>query len=115
MNTFLSKVYDPYIEKHKYLSSLNEGIVQIKRNTRMNFVENHMLAKKKDQINKISNELLLYNNPSNYNIYEEINLNVLSNNTYNTFVKNIISSQLQFGKRSLYKVKFFLIKRRNLQ
>lgn len=39
-------------------------------------------------------------------IYIEINLNVLSNNTYNTFVKKIISSQIEHGKKKLIKVKF---------
>ena len=64
MTDFLEKVYNPYVEKHKYMSCLNEGIVTIKRNTRKNIVENHILNKKQDQINKISNEMLLYNNTS---------------------------------------------------
>lgn len=64
MTSFLGKVYYPWIEKNNYMSCLNEGICQIKRNTRKNIVENHKLAKKEDEILKISNELLLYNNPS---------------------------------------------------
>ena len=69
MAVFLSKVYYPYIEKHKYLSCLNEGILRIKRNTKKNIVENYQLAKKQDEITKISNELLLYNNPSNFYLH----------------------------------------------
>ena len=57
-------MYDPYIVKNKYLSNLNDGISNIKRNTRKNIFENHVLAKKQDGIEKMTNELVLYNNPS---------------------------------------------------
>ena len=66
MSKFLGKMYDPHILKNKYLINLNDGIGIIKRNTRKNIFENNMLAKKQVQIEKMSNELLLYNNPSIY-------------------------------------------------
>ena len=64
MTSFLSKMYDPYIEKNNYLSGLNEGIGNIKKNTRRNLYENHMLGKKKLEIKQIKDEFNLFYNPS---------------------------------------------------
>lgn len=104
MTSFLSKMYEPYIERNNYHSSLNEGIGNIKRNTRKNVVENNMLYKKKVQINQIKEEFNLFKNPSKMEITSGINLNSLSNNTYNTFVKNIMSSQTETSNKKLNKV-----------
>jgi hypothetical protein len=104
MTSFLAKMYDPYVERNNYLSSLNEGIGKIKKNTRKNLIENNMLSKKKVEIKQIKYEFNLFNNPSKVNLTSEINLDSLSNNTYNTFVKNIISSQMDLSKRKLVKV-----------
>jgi hypothetical protein len=104
MTSFLAKMYDPYIERNNYLSSLNEGIGNIKRNTRKNLIENNMLSKKKVEIKQIKDEFNLFNNPSKVTLTSGINLDSLSNNTYNTFVKNIISSQTDLSKRKLIKV-----------
>lgn len=104
MTSFLAKMYDPYIERNNYLSSLNEGIGNIKRNTRKNLIENNMLSKKKVEIKQIKDEFNLFNNPSKVTLTSGINLDSLSNNTYNTFVKSIISSQTDLSKRKLIKV-----------
>ena len=64
------------------------------KDTQKNHKENHKLIKKQNEIQKISNELILYNNPSKYFINLDLNINQLSNNTYNSFVKSIINNQL---------------------
>lgn len=64
MTSFLAKMYDPYVEKNKYMSTLNEGIVNIRRDTRKNVVENHKLGKKQVEIKRIKNEFVLFNHPS---------------------------------------------------
>jgi len=87
LNSFLEKMYEPYFEKKKFIRSLNENISNIKKNTKSSIVDNFHLSKKQGEINKLSEEQILYNNP-------KINLNNLSNNTYNSFVKQIIFSQL---------------------
>ena len=43
MSDFLAKVYDPYIEKNKYICNLNEGLGNIKKNTRKNIYDNFLL------------------------------------------------------------------------
>lgn len=67
MTSFLEKMYDPYIEKNKYMSTLNEGIVNIRRDTRKNVIENHKLAMKQIDIKRIKSEFVLFNHPSKYN------------------------------------------------
>ena len=53
------------MEKKGFLRSINENVGHIKKNTRQNIIQNFSLHKKQNVINKISNELILYNNPSN--------------------------------------------------
>ena len=61
----LEKLIEPNKEKKKYLMSLNENILSIKKNTKNNIKENFLLTKKQEEIVKISNQMILYNNPSN--------------------------------------------------
>ena len=58
-------MYEPYIIRKKFLRSINDNLSNIKKHTRQNLSENYQLARKKGEFNKISNELILYNNPSN--------------------------------------------------
>ncbi len=53
------------MEKNFYNINLNNGIDKIKRITRENSTENFKLDKKKLEVDKISEEMLIYNNPSN--------------------------------------------------
>ena len=50
-------------EKRNYIRNLNENVSNIVKDTRRNLRENFKLAKKQNEIKKISNELILYNNP----------------------------------------------------
>ena len=50
--------------------SLNENILSIKKNTKNNIKENFLLTKKQEEIVKISNQMILYNNPSN--VYDKL-------------------------------------------
>lgn len=88
----IEKFYNPFIEKQKYRLSLNENMGKIKKMTRNDAFINFNLNKKKNEIDKIANEIKIYNNP-------KINLNSLSNNTYNKFVKHLIKNQLELDKK----------------
>ena len=57
-------MYEPYVEKKNFLRSLNENVGSIKKNTRLSIADNFKLNKKQSDIDRLSNELILYNNPS---------------------------------------------------
>jgi len=54
----------PYIKKKYYQIALNENIGMIKKNTRQSATDNFNLNKKKIELKKLSNDLIIYNNPS---------------------------------------------------
>jgi len=56
----------PYIEKKYYQIALNVNIVNIKKDTRQSANDNFMLDKKKVDIKKMTDEMIIYNNPSNF-------------------------------------------------
>jgi len=60
----IKKLYLPSKEKNIYNIVLNNGIDKIKKMTRENSTENFKLEKKRVEIDKISEEMLIYNNPS---------------------------------------------------
>lgn len=62
----INKMYLPYMEKKFYNIALNSGVSDIKKSTRKNSMDNFKLNKRKVEINKIVDGLLLYNNPSKY-------------------------------------------------
>lgn len=101
----IKKLYKPFLEKTFYNRTLNDNMAVIKNMTRSFSKDNFALIRKKNEINKISNSLLIYNNPSKpilshlYNCSSiEINVNDLSNSTYNTIVKYIVSNQINNNK-----------------
>lgn len=61
---FIEKFYKPFMNKRIYKTKLNENISSVKKMTRNSAMENFILEKKKRQIDKISQEILIYNNPS---------------------------------------------------
>jgi hypothetical protein len=97
------KFYMPFIKKKAYNIKLNEKMSEIKKNTRQSAYMSHFFTKKKKEIDGIAKELILYNNPSKiiqfvifiYILFLDINLDSLSNNTYNSFVKYIINHQVE--------------------
>ena len=62
-------MYLPYMEKKYYNIALNSGVSLIKKGTRKNSMDNFKLNKRKVEINKIVDGLLIYNNPSIYKVY----------------------------------------------
>ena len=61
----IDKFYMPAIEKKYYQIALNANIGHIKKDTRQSATDNFLLDKKKIDIKKLTNEMILYNNPSN--------------------------------------------------
>jgi hypothetical protein len=95
----VNKLYNSVAtEKRNYFRTLNENVGSIIKNTKKSVKENFKLTKKQGEIDKLSSEMILYNNPSKRQINLELNINKLSNNTYNSFVKYIIHNQVQMGK-----------------
>ncbi len=64
-------MYEPYVEKKNFLRSLNENVGNIKKNTRQSITDNFKLNKKQGDIDRLSNELILYNNPSILNLLQK--------------------------------------------
>ncbi len=63
-NAFIEKFYQPYVNKMHYNISLNENISEIKKMTGQDAKINNYLEKKNKEVNKISHDLIIYNNPS---------------------------------------------------
>ena len=64
LSKILTKLSEPPAEKKSYMRVLNENVSNIIKDTRMNAKGNFILNKKQIEIEKITNELILYNNPS---------------------------------------------------
>ncbi len=64
-------MYEPYVEKKNFLRSLNENVGNIKKNTKQSITDNFKLNKKQGDIDRLSNELILYNNPSILNLLQK--------------------------------------------
>lgn len=89
----LGNLIEPYETKIKYFSKFNENLLSIRKDTKTSIRDNFSLVRKQDEIIKISKEMILYNNPSNVSFISlDLNLDSLSNNTYNNFVKKIINT-----------------------
>lgn len=56
--------YNPAMEKKKYKIDLNANMGKIKKTTRSDALINYSLINKKKEMKKISEELMIYNNPS---------------------------------------------------
>ena len=98
----IEKFYMPFVRKHGYQHKITENISVIKKDTKVSVGHNFFLCKKKLELAKLKKNLIIYNNPSNNYTYTlpnnftiiDINVEVLSKNTYNSVVKNIITTQL---------------------
>ena len=64
LSKIFSKLSEPVAEKKSYMRVINENVSNIIKDTRKNARENFILGKKQIEIEKITNELVLYNNPS---------------------------------------------------
>ena len=61
----VKKLYEPFVSKRLFYTSLNTNISEVKKYTRDDAITNHKLRKQYNKINKITNDILIYNNPSN--------------------------------------------------
>ena len=67
LSNAMEKIVDPYPQKKKYLRKIKDNLISIKKDTKSNKKENFLLTKTQIEIEKISKELILYNNPSKKN------------------------------------------------
>jgi hypothetical protein len=63
---FLDKMYEPFVAKKSYLRTINDNLGKIKKHTQLNISENYKLRIRKNEFKKMTNELVLYNNPSKF-------------------------------------------------
>ena len=82
----VNKLYSPFLEKTSYLRKLNKNMKGIKSMTTYNCKANHTLRKRNGEVDVITHQMLIYNNPI-------INPDKLADPTYNSLVKLAISSQ----------------------
>ena len=95
----VKKLYSPIIEKTYYLRQLNKNMKGIKSMTTNNCLISHTLRKRTKQIDILTDQMLLYNNP-------RINPNKLSNSTYNSLINLAISTKNFHKKEKRYKFTF---------
>lgn len=65
---FLDKMYEPFVAKKSYLRTINDNLGKIKKHTQLSISESFKLRLRKNEFKKMTNELVLYNNPSKKNI-----------------------------------------------
>ena len=60
----IEKFYDPFIQTKTYNININKNILKVKSDTRQSAFDSHHMRKKKNEIQNIGKELLIYQNPS---------------------------------------------------
>ena len=95
----VNKLYSPFLEKTCYLRKLNKNMKGIKSMTTYNCKANHTLRKRTGEVDIITHQMLVYNNPL-------INPNKLANPTYNSLVKLAISTQNMYKNEKKFKSAF---------
>ena len=88
-----NKLYKPFLEKTIYLRQINPNIPGIKQMTSRTSKASHQIKKKIGEVNIISHQINIYNNPN-------IDPNKLCDNTYNSLVKLINNSTKRNNMRS---------------
>jgi hypothetical protein len=97
----VNKLYSPFLEKTFYLRQLNTNMKGIKSMTTYDCKANHTLRKKNGEVDIITHQMMIYNNPL-------INPDKLANPTYNSLVQLAISSQNLHKKDKRYRSTFNL-------
>ena len=95
----VNKLYSPFLEKTGYLRKLNKNMKGIKSMTTYNCKANHTLKKKNGEVDVVTHQMLIYNNPL-------INPNKLAKPTYNSLVKLAISTQNMYKNDKRFKSTF---------
>ena len=79
-----NKLYNPFLEKTAYLRKLNSNIPNINQMTSNNSKNNYEIKKIINDVDNISNQMKIYNNPS-------LDPNKLCDKTYNSLVKLMLN------------------------
>ena len=88
-----NKLYNPFLEKTAYLRQINPNIPGIKHMTSRTSKASHQINKKIGEVDIISHQMNIYNNPN-------LNTNQLCDNTYNSLVKLVYNSTKRNNMRS---------------
>ena len=75
----VNKLYSPFLKKTSYLRKLNQNMKGIKSMTTLNCQVNHTLRKRKGEVDILTHQMYIYNNPL-------VNPDKLANQTYNSLV-----------------------------
>ena len=97
----VNKLYSPFLEKTYYLRQLNTNMKGIKSMTTYDCKANHTLRKRNGELDIITHQMLIYNNPL-------INPNKLANPTYNSLVQLAISNKNLHKKDKRFRSTFNL-------
>ena len=95
----VNKLYVPFLKKTHYLRKLNKNMKGIKSMTTYNCKANHTLRKRTEEVDIITHQMMIYNNPL-------INPNKLSNTTYNSLVRLAMSTQNIYKREKRFKSTF---------
>lgn len=95
----VNKLYSPFLEKTGYLRKLNNNMKGIKTMTTYNCKANHTLKKRTEEVDIVTHQMLIYNNPL-------INPNKLAKPTYNSLLKLAISAQNMYKSDKRFKSTF---------
>ena len=82
----VKKLYQPFLEKSFYARELNSNLKNIKNLTMFHNKKNYSFIKKQKEINELSQQLFIYNNPL-------INVNEISSPNYNSIISNFFSNR----------------------
>ena len=101
--SIINKLYTPFLKKTKYLRKLNPNIPEIKHMTSSCSKAYYNIKKMKGDVAIMNHQMKIYNNP-------HINVNQLSDNTYNFLVKliqdNPDKSVKKRAKSNRFRIKF---------
>lgn len=60
------KLYMPFIKDKSYKIEVNNNLTKIKEDSKNSAIFSHKLNKKKEEVDKIGKQLIIYNNPSKF-------------------------------------------------
>ena len=85
----VNKLYSPFLKKTSYLRKLNRNMKGIKSMTTLNCRTNHTLKKKKGEVDILTHQMYIYNNPM-------INPDKLANQTYSSLIGLTVSKYKKY-------------------
>ena len=103
-NNIMNHLYKPSFEKTTYLRKLNLEMKNIKNLTFNNSKYNFFMGQKKNEIDLMSKQMLIYNNPG-------IHPNELSNPMYNN-INNLMIQKRKFSSKFGKRLKSTMMKRK---